>query len=84
MPWVHNLQDPDSHGGVRRVITICVVLPTLAFLAVCLRLGIRMSRKRTLWVDDYAALVSVLLTLTYAGISIARQSPVLLEILFRG
>ncbi|CAG8150323.1 unnamed protein product [Penicillium salamii] len=72
MPWVHNLQDNDSHGGIRRVITICVVLPTIALLAVCLRLGIRMNRKRTLWVDDYAALISVLLTWAYAGISIAQ------------
>ncbi|CAG7966930.1 unnamed protein product [Penicillium salamii] len=72
MPWVHNLQDSDSHHGIRRVITICVVLPTIALLAVCLRLGIRMNRKRTLWVDDYAALISVLLTWTYAGISLAQ------------
>lgn len=73
MAWVHNLHEHDPHSDIPRVITVCVVLPAIAFLAVCLRLGIRMNRKRTLWVDDYAALLSVLLTIVYAGITISRQ-----------
>jgi hypothetical protein len=74
MAWVHNLHKHDPDSTIPRVIAICVVLPTIAFLAVCLRLSIRMSTKRTPWVDDYAALVSVLLTIVYAGLVIFRES----------
>ena len=74
MAWVHNLHENDPDSKIPRVIAICVVFPTVAFLAVCLRMSVRMSTKRTPWVDDYAVLVSVLLTIVYAGLVIARQS----------
>jgi hypothetical protein len=74
MTWVHNLHEHDPGSRISRVIAICVVFPTIAFLAVCLRMSVRMSTKRTPWVDDYAVIVSVVLTIVYAGLVISRQS----------
>jgi hypothetical protein len=52
---------------------MCVVFPVLALLAVCLRFYVRLKTKRAPWVDDYAVLISVLLTAAYAGLTIARE-----------
>ncbi|KAJ5512517.1 hypothetical protein N7463_002069 [Penicillium fimorum] len=72
MGWVYNLHETDPNSDIPRVIAICLVCSTLAFLAVCLRFYVRISNKRFPWIDDYAALVSLLLTLAYAGIAVAQ------------
>lgn len=74
MGWVYNLHTPDPNSEVTRVIAICLVFSITAFLAVCLRFFVRLRTKRTPWIDDYAVLASSILTLTYAGITIARGS----------
>lgn len=72
MAWVQNLHGSDPNSQIPRVITICLVFSVTAFLAVCLRLYVRIFIKRMVWVDDYAALTGSLLNLAYAGIAIAR------------
>ncbi|OQD90411.1 hypothetical protein PENANT_c001G08835 [Penicillium antarcticum] len=72
MTWVHNLHKPDPDTKIGRVIAICVVFPTLALLAVCLRFYVRLTTKRTPWWDDYTVLASVLLTAVYGGLTIAQ------------
>ncbi|KAJ5836645.1 hypothetical protein N7447_002671 [Penicillium robsamsonii] len=72
MGWVYNLHETDPNSDIPRVIAICLVCSTLAFLAVCLRFYVRISNKRFPWIDDYAALVSLLLTLAYVGIAVAQ------------
>ncbi|KAJ5559067.1 hypothetical protein N7535_009068 [Penicillium sp. DV-2018c] len=72
MAWVHNLHETDPDSRIRRVIVMCVVFPILALLAVCLRFYVRFRTKRAPWGDDYAVLISVLLTAVYAGLTIAQ------------
>lgn len=72
MGWVYNLKTPDPHSQVPRVIAICLVFPIVAFLAVLLRLYVRIHTKRAAGVDDYAALFSSILAIAYGAISIAR------------
>ncbi|KAJ9483184.1 hypothetical protein VN97_g10230 [Penicillium thymicola] len=72
MGWVYNLHETDPKSDIPRVIAVCLVCSILAFLSVCLRFYVRISNKRFPWVDDYAALASSLLTLTYAGIAVAQ------------
>lgn len=78
MGWVYNLTVPDPHSHVSRVIAICLVFSITACLAVFLRLYIRIHTKRSAWLDDFAALWSALLAMTYAGIAVAREIPYLL------
>ncbi|KAJ5120745.1 uncharacterized protein N7515_010133 [Penicillium bovifimosum] len=73
MAWVHNLHGSDPHSRIGRAIVMCVVFPVLALMAVCLRFYVRLRTKRAPWVDDYAVLISVLLTAIYAGLTIARE-----------
>ncbi|KAF4168424.1 hypothetical protein CNMCM6936_002519 [Aspergillus lentulus] len=73
MGWVYNLKTPDPHSQVPRVIAICLVFPIVAFLAVLLRLYVRIHTKRAGWVDDYAALFSSILAIAYGAISIAQS-----------
>ncbi|GFN12279.1 hypothetical protein AtubIFM54640_009541 [Aspergillus tubingensis] len=72
MGWVYNLTVPDPHSHVSRVIAICLVFSITACLAVFLRLYIRIHTKRSAWLDDFAALWSALLAMTYAGIAVAQ------------
>jgi hypothetical protein len=74
MGWVYNLKTPDPHSQVPRVVAICLVFPIVAFLAVLLRLYVRVYTKRAGGVDDYAALFSSILALAYGAITIARES----------
>ncbi|EAW15669.1 putative integral membrane protein (Pth11) [Aspergillus fischeri NRRL 181] len=73
MGWVYNLKTPDPHSQVPRVIAICLVFPIVAFLAVLLRLYVRIHTKRAGWVDDYAALFSSILAIAYGAIAIAQS-----------
>ncbi|KGO72188.1 hypothetical protein PEX1_023480 [Penicillium expansum] len=72
MGWVYNLHETDPNSEISRVIAICLVCSIVAFFSVCLRFYVRISNKRFPWIDDYAALVSSLLTLAYAGIAVAQ------------
>lgn len=74
MGWVYNLHETDPNSDIPRVIGVCLVCSILAFLAVCLRFYVRISSKRSPWIDDYSALVASVLTLAYAGIAVARES----------
>ncbi|GIK06360.1 hypothetical protein Aspvir_002008 [Aspergillus viridinutans] len=73
MGWVYNLKTPDPHSQVPRVIAICLVFPIVAFLAVLLRLYVRVVTKRAGWVDDYASLFSSVLGIAYGAIAIAQS-----------
>ncbi|KAF4245624.1 hypothetical protein CNMCM6805_003568 [Aspergillus fumigatiaffinis] len=73
MGWVYNLKTPDPHSQVPRVIAICLVFTIVAFLAVLLRLYVRVYTKRAGGVDDYAALFSSILALAYGAITIAQS-----------
>ncbi|GIJ90036.1 hypothetical protein Asppvi_008985 [Aspergillus pseudoviridinutans] len=73
MGWVYNLKTPDPHSHVPRVIAICLVFPIVAFLAVLLRLYVRIHTKRAGWVDDYASLFSSILAIAYGAIAIAQS-----------
>jgi RsiW-degrading membrane proteinase PrsW (M82 family) len=79
MTWVYNLHQADPDNKIGRVIAICVVFPTLALLAVCLRFYVRLTTKRSPWGDDYTVLASVLLTAVYGGLTIAREFCALLR-----
>ncbi|RAL17381.1 putative integral membrane protein (Pth11) [Aspergillus homomorphus CBS 101889] len=72
MTWVHNLERPDPHSHVPRVIAICLTFSISAVLAVVLRLYIRWHTKRPIWVDDYAAACSAVLGMAYAGIAVGQ------------
>ncbi|KAL2216001.1 hypothetical protein M432DRAFT_647162 [Thermoascus aurantiacus ATCC 26904] len=72
MGWVYNLKDPNAPTSAPRLIAICVVFSTAAFLAVALRFYVRYTTQRALWVDDYAALSSAILGAAYSGIAIAQ------------
>ncbi|KAJ5229763.1 hypothetical protein N7489_010471 [Penicillium chrysogenum] len=72
MGWVYNLHETDPNSDIPRVIGVCLVCSILAFLAVCLRFYVRISSKRSPWIDDYSALVASVLTLAYAGIAVAQ------------
>ncbi|GFF76847.1 hypothetical protein IFM53868_01942 [Aspergillus udagawae] len=73
MGWVYNLKTPDPHSQVPRVIAICLVFPIVAFLAVLLRLYVRVHTKRAGGVDDYASLFSSILAIAYGAIAIAQS-----------
>jgi hypothetical protein len=73
MSWVYNLRAQDPNSDIARVIGISLVFSIVAFLAVCLRFYGRSRTRRTLWLDDYAVLSSSILTLVYAGITVARE-----------
>lgn len=70
--WVYNQDTPDPHSHVARVITITLLFPVLAFLAIGFRFYVRLRLKRTLWIDDYAALSSAVLGGAYGAIAVAR------------
>ncbi|CAG8899712.1 unnamed protein product [Penicillium egyptiacum] len=72
MGWVYNLHETDPNSDIPRVIGVCLVCSILAFLAVCLRFYVRISNKRSPWIDDYAVLAGSLLTLAYAGVAVAQ------------
>ncbi|KAE8358530.1 hypothetical protein BDV27DRAFT_150364 [Aspergillus caelatus] len=70
MGWVYNLEKPDPHSDFGQVIAICLVFTIAALLAVALRFYIRIHTKRSLWLDDYAALYSALMVTGYGVSSI--------------
>ncbi|KAJ5633369.1 hypothetical protein N7490_009708 [Penicillium lividum] len=72
MGWVYNLNEKDPNSEIPKVIGICLAFSILSLFAVCLRFYVRISRNRSLWIDDYAALASSALTLGYAGIAVAQ------------
>lgn len=76
MGWVYNLHRTDPNSSIPEVIAICLVFAILSLLAVGLRFYVRIRIKRMPWYDDYAALISSLLTLAYAGIAVARESSI--------
>ncbi|KOC12465.1 integral membrane protein [Aspergillus flavus AF70] len=70
MGWVYNLEKPDPHSDFGQVIAICLVFTIAAFLAIILRFYIRIHTKRSLWLDDYAALYSAIMVAGYCASSI--------------
>ncbi|KAB8210765.1 hypothetical protein BDV34DRAFT_186412 [Aspergillus parasiticus] len=70
MGWVYNLEKPDPHSDFGQVIAICLVFTIAAFLAIVLRFYIRIHTKRSLWLDDYAALYSAIMVVGYCASSI--------------
>lgn len=73
MGWVYNLEKPDPHSDFGQVIAICLVFTIAAFLAIILRFYIRIHTKRSLWLDDYAALYSAIMVAGYCASSILRE-----------
>ncbi|KAE8348187.1 hypothetical protein BDV28DRAFT_164873 [Aspergillus coremiiformis] len=67
MSWVYNLERPDPNSDTLEVITICLVFPITALVAVALRFFIRIHTKRSIWLDDYAALYSAVMVSGYSG-----------------
>ncbi|KAB8232066.1 putative integral membrane protein (Pth11) [Aspergillus alliaceus] len=72
MGWVYNLEKSDPHSEIPQVVAICVVFPFAALVAVALRFYIRIQTKRSLWLDDYAALYSAVIVSGYGGNTIAQ------------
>ncbi|GAB1200648.1 hypothetical protein APSETT444_010022 [Aspergillus pseudonomiae] len=70
MGWVYNLDKPDPHSEIAQVIAVLLVFTIAALLAVALRFYIRIHTKRALWLDDYAALYSAIMTAGYCASSI--------------
>lgn len=75
MGWVYNLDKPDPHSEISQVIAVLLVFTIAALLAVALRFYIRIHTKRALWLDDYAALYSAIMTAGYCASSILREWP---------
>jgi hypothetical protein len=75
MAWVHNLHSPDPDDHTPRIIAVCVAFPVAACVAVALRFHVRVWAKRSVGIDDFAALFSALLGIGYAGLAIARTLP---------
>jgi hypothetical protein len=73
MGWVYNLETPDPKSEINQVIAISLVFPIAALLAVALRFYIRIHTKRSVWLDDYAALYSAVMVSGYGGNTIARK-----------
>lgn len=71
--WVYNQSTPDPHSHTATVITINILFPTLAFIAIAFRFYVRLRLKRTPWFDDYAALSSAVLGAVYGAIAVARK-----------
>ncbi|KAB8073515.1 hypothetical protein BDV29DRAFT_175256 [Aspergillus leporis] len=72
MGWVYNLETPDPKSEINQVIAISLVFPIAALLAVALRFYIRIHTKRSVWLDDYAALYSAVMVSGYGGNTIAQ------------
>ncbi|KAB8260881.1 hypothetical protein BDV32DRAFT_149042 [Aspergillus pseudonomiae] len=70
MGWVYNLDKPDPQSEISQVIAVLLVFTIAALLAVALRFYIRIHTKRALWLDDYAALYSAIMTAGYCASSI--------------
>ncbi|KAL4879309.1 hypothetical protein BJY04DRAFT_220165 [Aspergillus karnatakaensis] len=70
--WVYNLDTPDPNNHIARVISVCVVFATAACAAVGLRFYVRIWAKKSVGLDDYAALSSALLGVAYAGLAVAQ------------
>lgn len=73
MGWVYNLVTPDPNSHIDRVIAICLTFSISAILAIILRFYIRIWVKRSVWLDDYAALFSAMMGMAYASIAVARE-----------
>lgn len=71
--WVYNQSTPDPHSHTATVITINILFPTLALIAIAFRFYVRLRLKRTPWLDDYAALSSAVLGAAYGAIAVARK-----------
>lgn len=71
--WVYNQSTPDPHSHTATVITINLLFPALALLAIAFRFFVRLRLKRTPWLDDYAALSSAVLAGVYGAIAVARE-----------
>lgn len=75
MGWVHNLQARDPNDHTARVIAVCMVFASASLIAVALRFHVRIWVKKAVWMDDYAALFSAVLTMAYASLAVARACP---------
>lgn len=77
MPWVYNLKSPSSSpdNQIDLVLGITLACSLAACAAVALRFYIRVRFKKAVWADDYAALLSALLGMGYAGLAVARMLP---------
>ncbi|BCR88879.1 putative integral membrane protein (Pth11) [Aspergillus chevalieri] len=71
--WVYNQSTPDPHSHTATVITINLLFPALALLAIAFRFFVRLRLKRTPWLDDYAALSSAVLAGVYGAIAVAQS-----------
>ncbi|GAM42577.1 integral membrane protein [Talaromyces pinophilus] len=72
MGWVYNLETPNAPTNAPRLIAIVSVFSIAALLAVLLRFYARFFTNRKPWVDDYTALVSVVLLIVYSGLAIGQ------------
>ncbi|PWY72291.1 hypothetical protein BO70DRAFT_320500 [Aspergillus heteromorphus CBS 117.55] len=70
MGWVYNLHTTDPHSHVARVVGLCLAFSILACVAVALRFYVRVHTKRRIWCDDFASLLSAMLGMAYAGVSV--------------
>ncbi|KAL3481552.1 hypothetical protein BJX99DRAFT_253476 [Aspergillus californicus] len=72
MGWVYNADNPDPDSHAARIIGLCLTFATLACIAVMFRFHVRIFVKKSLWVDDFAALFSALMGMAYAGLAVAQ------------
>lgn len=72
--WVYNQFTPDPHSHTATVVTINILFPALALIAIAFRFYVRLHLRRTPWLDDYAALSSAVLGAAYGAIAVARKS----------
>ncbi|KAL5335535.1 hypothetical protein BJX70DRAFT_390630 [Aspergillus crustosus] len=72
MVWVHNLERPDPDDHRPRIIAICVTFAVAACVAVGARFHVRVWSKRSVGLDDFAALFSAVLEVAYVGLTIAQ------------
>ncbi len=58
--WVYNLVDPAATTSAGSLIAIAITFAVIAFLAVALRLYVRLGKQRNgLHLDDWVILVSL-------------------------
>ncbi|KAL2811444.1 hypothetical protein BJX63DRAFT_422415 [Aspergillus granulosus] len=71
LPWATTIR-PDPDNEIPWVIAIFLTFSIVACVAAALGFYVRMWVKKSVWVDDFAALSSALLGMAYAGLAVAR------------
>ncbi|KAL8899585.1 MAG: hypothetical protein Q9207_006121 [Kuettlingeria erythrocarpa] len=73
--WIHNGSEHLDHiSAVKRLLGVCIGLPLLAMIVVCMRLYIRIFMLKSLGNDDWATVVSLVCGHIYAGLCIGQTA----------